>query len=143
MNQVSTIPFGTDATLLAGYMSSANDRLGNIDLTRENTGANTLYFKAAEQTNPSGAFVAVGSAVSIVPGGVKTLSYNLISQKLGFFGSGDTTANATWSIRTKGDLRGAQIDIVITGRRGWGYDPSFNKAADGSPQNWPGFNTLI
>jgi hypothetical protein len=30
-------------------------------------------------------------------------------------------------IRNKADLRGAQIDIVAVGRKGWGYDDAFNK----------------
>lgn len=137
MNQVSSIPFGTDATLLAGYAYRANGRLGNVDLVLENTGANTLYFKLMEQMNPSGAFVQVGNAVTVVPKGAKTVSYNLISEKVGFFGSGNTTANATFVIRNKGDLRGADIDLVVTGRRGWGFDPSFAQNAEVPPYGDP------
>ena len=139
MNQVSSIPFGTDATLLAGYAYRANDRLGNVDLVIENTGSNALYFQLKEQTNPSGAFVAVGAAQSIVPKGTKTVSYNLLSERVGFFGSGNTTANVSFVIRNKGNLRGAQIDIVVTGRRGWGFDPGFNQNSEvptwGNPNN--------
>jgi len=141
MNQVSSIPFGTDATLLAGYAYRANDRLGNVDLTIENTGSNALYFQLKEQTNPSGAFVNVGAAQTLVPKGVKTVSYNLIAKRVGFFGSGSTTANVSFSIRNKGNLRGAQVDIVVTGRRGWGYDAGFD--TNSQVPNWGNPNNLI
>jgi hypothetical protein len=141
MNQVSSIPFGTDATLLSGYAYRGGDRLGNFDLTIENTGANSLYFQLKEQTNPSGAFVAVGAAQTLVPKGVKTVSYNILSQRLGFFGSGNTTANVSFSMRNKGNLRGAQVDIVVTGRRGWGFDPGFNQNSE--VPNWGNPNNLI
>lgn len=141
MNQVSSIPFGTDATLLAGYAYRAGDRLGNVDLVIENTGANALYFQLKEQTNPSGAFVNVGSAQTLVPKGTKTVSYNLISERVGFFGSGNTTANVSFVIRNKGNLRGAQIDIVVTGRRGWGFDPGFD--TNSQVPNWGNPNNLI
>ena len=142
MNQHSLIPFGTDATKVAGYLVAANDRLGNVDLTIENTGANSLYFQVKEQTNPSGAFVNVGAAQTIVPGGTKTLSLSgLLSSKLGFFGSGETTANVGFVIRNKANLRGASYDILVAGRRGFGFDPGYNQAAE--VPTVPGFNTLV
>jgi len=128
-NQLSSVPFGSDATRLAGYAQAANAALGNIDLTLENTGSNTLTFQLREYTGtavPSG-YAAVGGVVTVVPKGVKTTSYNLVSKKVGFFGSGNTTANITLTYRNKGDLRGAQIDLVATGRRGWGFDAAFNR----------------
>lgn len=130
-NQVSLIPFGTDATKIAGYLYRANDRLGNFDLQIENTGANNLYFVVKEQTNPSGAFVAVSAPVTVVPKGLKTLSLNLLSKKVGFFGSGNTTANVQITQRNPGNLAGAAWDLVVTGKRGWGYDAGLS---DGDKQ---------
>jgi hypothetical protein len=140
-NQVSTIPFGTDATTLAGYAYRVNDRLGNLDLMIENTGANSLYFVVKEQTNPSGAFVAVSTPVTVVPKGLKTISLNLLSKKVGFFGSGNTTANVQFTQRNPSNLSGAQTDIVVTGRRGWGYDAGLS-AGDKLP-TWSNPDTIV
>jgi hypothetical protein len=63
----------------------------------------------------------------VVPGGVITKSYVLLSKRVAFFGSGNTSVNVSAVIRNKADLRNAQIDIVAVGRRGWGYDEGFNK----------------
>ena len=140
MNQISALGFGSDASVFAGYAQAANERLGNIDFIVENTGSNTLYMTLGQydgNTSPSG-FAKVGSAFVVVPGGVKTQSYSLVSKRIGFFGSGNTKtdltgsatstkANITAVLRNKSDLRGAQIDIVATGRRGWGYDEGWNK----------------
>lgn len=135
MNQASVLGFGVDGDTMVGYAQRANERLGNIDFIVENTGTNTLRFLVKQHdgtTSPSG-FVAVGDAHVIVPKGVKTISYQLISKRIGFFGSGNTatdlsgtvastSANVTAVLRNKSDLRGSQIDIVATGRRGWGID---------------------
>jgi hypothetical protein len=140
-NQVSTIPFGTDATKISGYMFRTNDRLGNFDLQIDNTGPNSLYFQVKEQTNPSGAFVNVGPAVTIVPKGIKTISLNLLSKKLGFFGSGNTTANVQVTFRNPSNLAGAQWDLVVTGRKGWGYDPEL--APGEKLPNWGNPDNII
>ncbi len=136
MNQISSIGFGDDANVLAGYALSANDRLGNIDLLIENTGDNDLYLKVAEYdgaTSPSG-YAALGAAQSIVARGQKTVSLNLLSKQIGFFGSGDTTANISTVIRNKADLRNPQIDIVpVFARKGWGFNEGIDKAAFRSP----------
>lgn len=129
MNQQSTIGFGTDANVFAGYAQNANGKLGNIDLVFENTGPNTAYLKLMQYdgvTSPSG-FALVGQAFTLVPGGVVTKSYVLLNQRVGFFGSGNTSVSISTVIRNKADLRGAQIDIVAVGRRGWSYDEGFNK----------------
>lgn len=141
MNQQSSIGFGTDATVLEGYINAANERLGNIDLIIENTGRNDLYLVIKEQNTPSG-YAAIGAPISVVPRGVQTRSLNLLTKRIGFFGSGNTTANISTVIRNKGDLRGAQIDIVATGRRNYGYDVAFDKnafrpTAWGSPPDRP------
>lgn len=128
MNQQSAIGFGPDATVFAGYAQSANDRLGNIDFTFENTGANEAYLKLAQYdgvSSPSG-YAQVGDAFTVVPGGVVTKSYVLLSKRVAFFGSGNTLVNISTSQRNKADLRGAQIDIVAVGRKGWGLDPAFD-----------------
>ena len=129
MNQLSSIGFGTDASVFAGYAQSAGDKLGNLDFIYENTGPNTAYLRLMQYdgvTSPSG-FAQVGAWVTVVPGGTLTQSYVLLSKRVGFFGSGNTTLNITAVIRNKADLRNAQIDIVAVGRRGWGYDDGFNK----------------
>lgn len=140
MNQASAIGFGVDAQVFAGYAQSANERLGNIDFIVENTGSNTLYMTLGQwdgNTSPSG-YAKVGAAFVVVPGGVQTKSYSLASKRIGFFGSGNTLttlagvatstkANITAVLRNKADLRGAQIDILAVGRKGWGYDEGFNK----------------
>lgn len=135
MNQVSEVSFGTDATKCNGYLQYANERLGNLDLIIENTSDFDLYFQAkVASTITASGFTNVGSAVTIKPRGVKTLSYNILAKKFGFFGSGvdstgrarSVTANVSTVLRNKSDLRGAQVDIVNAGRRGWGYDAIFN-----------------
>jgi hypothetical protein len=131
MNQLSSVGF-SNIQQLSGYAQYANSALGNFDLTIENTGLNTLTFVAKEypvSTAKGGVsgYGIIGNFVSVVAKGVKTVSYNVVSKRIGFFGSGNTTANLSISFRNKADLRGAQIDIVATGRRGWGVDDAFNK----------------
>jgi hypothetical protein len=94
-------------------------------------------------------FTNVGAAVTIVPRGAKTLSYNILSKKFGFFGSGQdasgnaksVTANVTVVLRNPADLRGAQVDLVNTGKRGWGSDLVFNDPVFfkqwGNPPDYP------
>lgn len=132
MNQLSSVGFSGNIQVLAGYAQFANSALGNVDITLENTGLNTLTFVAKEypvsaaKGGVSG-YGIVGDFISVVPKGVKTVSYNVVSKRIGFFGSGNTTANISVNFRNKADLRGAQIDLVATGRRGWGVDDAFNK----------------
>lgn len=129
MNQNSCIGFGVDATVLAGYAQRANDRLGAFSVLVENTGVNPLYLQFKEYdgvTAPSGWF-NVGSAITVAPQGLsQPQNFVLVTKKLGFFGSGNTTANISTVIHNKSDLRGAQIDIVAGGRRGWGFDQGFD-----------------
>ena len=135
INQASSLGFGANADVLAGYALAANDRLGNIDLVIENTGLNPLYLQIKEHdgvTAPSG-YANLGSALSIVAKGTKTVSLNLISKQIGFFGSGNTTANISTVIRNPADRRNAQIDIVAGGRRNFGFDDAFDKKAFRSP----------
>lgn len=173
MNQASRVPFGTDATRLAGYAMTANERLGAIDFQFENTGSIAAYIKVmayvAPTTTPSGyadvlpldseamnnvtanppsaaitGFTTVGPPFVLNPQGCLTRSYNLLTKRIGFFGSGiaasvvqqqapyqtlrvsSTVVNITAIIRNPADLRGAQIDINAMGRQGWGYDPAYN-----------------
>jgi hypothetical protein len=130
MNQLSSVPFGSDATLLAGYAQITNAKMGNIDFLIENTGANTLYFRLKEYpvSGTVSGYGDVGPAITIVAKGQTTIRASVVSQRIGFFGSGNTTANITCVFRNPGDLRGAQIDLLASGHRGWGYDPAFNKA---------------
>jgi hypothetical protein len=143
MNQMG-YGFGPDITVHAGYAQSANDRLGNIDFIVENTGATTVVVQLREydaDSSPSG-WAAVGTPFVVVPGGNQSKSFNLLSKRVAFFGSGSTTisttltslagytgakANITAVIRNKADLRNAQIDMVATGRKNWGYDEGWNK----------------
>jgi hypothetical protein len=142
-NQVSTIPFGTNATKLSGYLYRFGDRLGNFDILIENTGKNDLYFVAKEQTDTSssGSFIPVCTPVTVVPKGLKTISLNVISKKIGFFGSGNTIANVQITFRNPSNLSGSGWDLVVTGHRGWGYDPGLSDG-DKAP-TWPDFNTLF
>ena len=141
MNQVSSVPFGTDANVFQGYAESANDRLGAIDFVFENTGPNNAYIRLAQYdgvTSPSGyatvdttytasPFTANFRGFAVAPGGTVTRHYTLISKRVAFFGSGNTAVNISAVLRNKSDLRGAQIDIVATGRRAWGYDEGWNR----------------
>jgi hypothetical protein len=129
MNQVSAVGFGSDINVLAGYAQAANDRLGNIDFVFENTGPNDAVIVMKAFDNVSGYNENVGPFINLVPRGTRTLSYSLLDQRVGFFGSGDTTVNISSVIRNKADLRGAQIDIVAAGRRGYGFDKNFDEAA--------------
>lgn len=130
MNQNSSVGFGTDATLYAGYAQSASDRLGAVDFIFENTGANQAYIKLGQYdgvTSPSG-YATVGVPFTVVPGGAVTKSYVLVGKRVAFFGSGSTTVNISAVIRNKGDLRGADISILASGRKGYGLDPAFEAA---------------
>ena len=140
-----TFGFGTDIQVFAGYAQSCNDRLGNIDFLVENTGANTVVIELRSydaDSSPSG-WARVGTPFVVVPGGTQTKSFNLLSKRVAFFGSGNATVSSTYNslsgaatgakanitavIRNKADLRNAQIDMVATGRRGWTYDEGWNK----------------
>lgn len=139
-SQISTLGFANDATKLSGYMYRF-ERLGNFDLLIENTGANSVYFIVKEQTSPSGAFVPVSTPITIVPKGTKTLSLNLLSKKVGFFGSGNTTVNVQVNFRNPAALSGQGFDFVVTGKKGWGYDPGL---ADGEKlPNWGNPDQLL
>jgi hypothetical protein len=130
MNQISVIGFGNDDTLLAGYAQAANERLGAFDLVIENIGANTLTLKFKElnfSNDTTYADVPPVTTATVVAGGTKTISFTCNSRKLGFFGTGNTKANVSVVLRNKADLRGAQIDIVNTGRKGWTWDTAYNK----------------
>lgn len=144
MNQLSSISFGNDATVLRGYAQSANERLGNVDFQVENTGNIALVFQLRQydgSSSPSG-YANVGAQVTVNPRGKRTVGYSLLAKRVGFFGSGvpatvtvngvsqyitSTTANITAVIVNKGDLTGRQIDLVAVGRQGWGYDAGFAK----------------
>ena len=142
MNQLSSIGFGNDATTLRGYAQTANERLGVVDFQVENTGDIPLVLQLRNfdgTTSPSG-YANVGAQTTVNARGRKTLSYTLLGKRVGFFGSGvaasvtvegvtkyvtSTTANITAVIANKGDLRGAQIDLVAVGRKSWGYDEGY------------------
>lgn len=160
MNQVSSVPFGTDATQFQGYAESANDRLGAIDFVFENTGPNYAVIRLAQydgKTSPSGfatidtTYVSSSAGVNyspnasqqnfqgfvVAPGGTTTRHYALLNKRVCFFGSGNTTVNISAVLRNKSDLRGAQIDIVAVGRRSWGYDDGWNR--NELIKKWGGF----
>jgi hypothetical protein len=152
LNQVSSVPFGVDATQFQGYAESANDRLGALDFVFENTGPNYAYIRLAQHdgtTSPSGyatidtTYTTTAASTSsslpgayaptagfqgfaVAPGGTVTRHYVLLSKRVCFFGSGNTIVNISAVLRNKADLRGAQIDIVAVGRRGWGLDEGWN-----------------
>lgn len=140
MFQLSVIPFGTDATKVAGY-AIATDRLGNVDLQIQNLGDTTLSMKVAQFVSgtPS-SYTTIVPMFTVVAGGVITKSLAVAGTKqLAFFGSGGTTANITPIFRNPADLRGATIDIVPVGRFGWTFDTAFPSATT-SP-TWPSLPT--
>jgi hypothetical protein len=142
MNQLSSISFGNDNTVLRGYAQTANERLGYVNFLIENTGNIAMVFQLKQYdgvTGPSG-YADVGASVQVNARGAKSVAYDLLAKRVGFFGSGiaddvtilgqtrheaSTTANISVVYHNKGDLRGAQIDLVATGRRGWVYDSAF------------------
>lgn len=144
MNQLSSISFGNDATVLRGYAQSANERLGYVNFLIENTGNIPLVFQLRQydgSTSPSG-YANVGAQVTVNARGSKSVGYSLLAKRVGFFGSGvpasvavqgvtsyvtSTTANISVVWSNKGQLDGRQIDLVSTGRRGWSYDDAFAK----------------
>lgn len=151
MNQVSSVPFGTDAAVFQAYAESANDRLGAIDFVFENTGANTAYIRLGQYdgtSSPSG-FATIDTTYTASPfttnfrgfavaaGGTVTRHYVLVSKRVAFFGSGNTIVNISSVLRNKSDLRGSQIDIVAVGRRSWGYDEAWNR--NELIKKWGGF----
>ena len=131
MNQISCVPFGTGTADLNGYAHASGDRLGCLDLIFENIGDNAVTIDVKE-LNAAGTSYAttLASTGSIVARGTKTVSVKTVSKRLGFFtnAGGNTSVNISTAIRNKGDLRGAQIDIVATGRKGWSFDVGHNKA---------------
>jgi len=185
-NQASAVPFGTDATRLAGYAMTANERLGAIDFSFSNEGSIPAYIKVmayiGPTTTPSGyadvlpldseamnnvtanppssaitGFTTVGPPFVVQPRGTITRSYNLLTSRIGFFGSGiagnvvqqqapyntvrvsSTIVNITAILRNPGNLRGAQIDISQVGRQGWGFDQAFN--TPNLTKKWGSVNT--
>jgi hypothetical protein len=126
MNQVSAIGFGPDAEVFAGYAQSANERLGNIDFIVENTGSNTLYMTLGQydgDTSPSG-YAKVGTAFVVVPGGVQTKSYSLVSKRIGFFGSGNTeTCRAPLPLPRPTSLRSSATSPTCVVRRSTSLQP--------------------
>lgn len=142
MNQLSSISFGNDATVLRGYAQATNERLGYVQFLIENTGNIPLVFQLRQYdgtTSPSG-YANIGAQQTVNARGSKNVSYNLLSKRVGFFGSGvpanvtingvttyvtSTTANISVSWANKAQLDGRQIDLVATGRRGWTYDDAF------------------
>ena len=145
-NQVSTVPIGVDITVLAGYAQAVNERLGNIDFIIQNTGSyvsatdtKTATIKLMEYdgvTSPSG-YKIIGTAFTVVAGGQKTVAANLLSKRVGFFGSGNTTVNISTVIRNPGDLSGKQIDIVVVGRRGYDWDAGADRKSMTPPWGKP------
>lgn len=143
-NQLSKVGFGMDARVCAAYAQAANDRLGPVNFVIHNTGTELLTVWLKERdgtTSPSGyKNVATVAATTVVAGGQATIATTLLSKQVGFFGSGEsagTHANITVDLRNPADLRGAQIDIVPLGHRGFGWDDAFDKNAFRGPWGSP------
>ena len=152
MNQLSTIGFGTDATQLAGYAQSTNDRLGSFTLVVEvpvplagstlgsnavsvSSGSLYLRIKAHDGiTAPSGFYDVVTNPVQVASGGVTSINLvGINSKRIGFFGSGNVKANISVAIRNPAALAGQSIDIVPGPRTGWGFQDGENVSAFRSP----------
>ena len=145
MNQLSSIAFGNDATVLHGYAQTVNERLGYVQFLIENTGNIPLVFQLRSYdgtTSPSG-YANVGGQTTVNARGSRSVSYNLLSKRVGFFGSGvpatltinglstyvtSTLANISVVWSNKAQLDGRQIDLTAVGRRDWSYDAAFPKA---------------
>lgn len=142
MNQLSSIYFGSDGNSLRAYAQAANERLGTVDFLVENTGDIALVVQLRKfdgTTSPSG-YGNIGAQTTVNPRGRRSISYTLLGKRVGFFGSGvaasvtvggvtkyvtSTSANISAVVHNKGDLRGAQIDIVAVGRKSWAYDEAY------------------
>ena len=143
MNQISDLGFGQDINKLAGYGIAADGRCGNLDLVFENTGVNpatvTLkeFLGVGAPGTVSGYSPILPAPVVLVPKGTRTVSISVLSRKIGIFGSGNTTVNISTVIRNMGNLRGAQVDLFVPGRRGWSYEPAARR------DNSPGYGPLL
>jgi hypothetical protein len=139
----SLVPFGTNPNVIQGYCTTTNDRLGNVDITFENVGTNTAYITLKEFVRvagvstagiPNGGYTATASdvhgnvltGITVAPSGVETISLVSLSNKIGFFGSGNTVVNITPNFRNPANLRGASLDVVPIGRQGWGFEASMD-----------------
>ena len=140
MNQASLVPFGSNPAVVNGYMFTANDRLGNIDLVYENRGDNDAQILLQEAYAPSG-FTPLDGWFTVAARGTVTKSYKLVNKVCAFFGTGNTVVNISAAIRNPADLRGAQFDISITGRKGWGFNPAFDSGS--FLPNWGNFTDLL
>ncbi len=128
MSQISVVGFGSDPTLSkVAAKITANDRLGKLELEFENLGNNSAYIQLKELN--SGVYTDLGSLFEVKPLGVLPKSLVLISKTIGFFGYGNTTVNIHPFMRNPANLRGAQWDIEIEGRKSWSFDPAYNTDA--------------
>lgn len=153
MNQAA-YAFGSDINEMVGYAQATHARLGVFDLLVENTGDTILKLQIKEQNDGTvSGYSNLGSVSTIAPRGRKSITVNALSKRLGFFGSGEgvnattgvslgagtgsAVANLTAVYHNKGDLRGAQIDLVATGRRNWSFDKGLAKGS--IAQRWGNF----
>ena len=129
--------------LLVKNVSTPNLGVGNQPTAGASGPVLRLQLKEWDGTTSPSGWKNIGSYYEIVAGGTTTIHCNMASKKLGFFGSGyagtsgatgvaanspaPVAANISVVMDNKSDLRGAQIDIVVTGRKGWGVDDGFNK----------------
>lgn len=129
--------------LLVKNVSTAKLGAGNQPLADVSGPVLRLQLKEWDGTTSPSGWKNIGSYVEVVAGGTTTIHCNMASKKLGFFGSGyagtdgvtgvgantpaAAMANISVVMDNKSDLRGAQIDIVVTGRKGWGVDDGFDK----------------
>lgn len=119
MNQVSSVGFGSDISKVASALV-ANDRLGKVDLVFENTGDNDAVVIVKEFNGTS--WTSLITYFTVKAKGTITKSAVLLNKTIGFFGSGNTTVNVTPVFRNPADRRGAQIDMLYPGRKGWTFD---------------------
>lgn len=117
----------TAANLVTVANAAANDGTGTV------TAMALMNLSGGADSAES--YTTLVSSFTVYAKGTITKSLKLVSKRIGFFGSGGPTfVNISAAIRNPSDLRGAQIDIVASGRKGWGYDTAFDKGT--LTKNW-------
>ncbi len=135
MQNFAKIGLGADANDLAGSAFTPNDRLGPVNIQIENIqpenapAAGNAAYVVIKQLTGSG-WANLVSGFSVAAGGRVNKEVKVFTKKIGFFGSGNTTVTISVQHAHGSALRGGQIDVEATGRRGYGYDTGVDGAVN-------------